>query len=289
MILVNLCGGLGNQMFQYACGRRLARDRGVPLRFDIRDLRDDSQRSFALAGLRVAGGVASDAELRRCLPWQAWLPPPMARRLMALPTRVRYVRERGFTFDPTVLDAPAAAYVEGYWQSERYFSAIADVIRADFALAAPLAAPRRVVAETIVAAEAVSVHVRRGDYVSNPVANAYHGTCAPEWYAVAMERIAAGLDRPVFFIFSDDPDWAREKLPDRWPRQFIAPQDDGRDFEDMHLMAMCRHHIIANSSFSWWGAWLDPRPKKRVIAPVHWFKGAGHDTRDLIPESWERL
>lgn len=288
-VLVKLLGGLGNQMFQYAMGRRLVHGRKASLHFDVRELCNDPQRSFALDGFCIVGRVANAAELRKGLPWQAWLHPRFTRRLAAFPSRVHYVRECGYTFEPVVLESTVPAYVEGYWQSERYFAPIADVVRADFMLAEPLTAMRRVIADKIAACEAISVHVRRGDYVSNPVANAYHGTCAPEWYATAMELIAAGLNRPKFFVFSDDPAWARENLPGRWSCEFVAPQDDGRDFEDMHLMAMCRHHIIANSSFSWWGAWLDPHPEKRVIAPAHWFKGAGHDTRDLIPESWERL
>lgn len=118
---------------------------------------------------------------------------------------------------------------------------------------------------------------------------AYHGTCAPEWYDGAMAAMADGLEDPTFFVFSDDPAWARANLPSRWAMRFVEPQTDSRDFEDMHLMASCRHHITANSSFSWWGAWLDPRPDKRVIAPNRWFNGAGHDTRDLIPASWQKL
>ena len=133
------------------------------------------------------------------------------------------------------------------------------------------------------AATAVSVHVRRGDYVSDPAAQSFHGTCSPEWYAAVMKEMVARVEAPAFFIFSDDPQWARSNLPAYEGMHFIDPQSDRRDFEDMHLMSLCCHHIIANSSFSWWGAWLNPSPDKQVIAPARWFNQGHNDTQDLLP------
>ena len=104
-----------------------------------------------------------------------------------------------------------------------------------------------------------------------------------------MAQIEMRIERPTYFVFSDDAEWARANLPTGQTAHFIAPSSDGRDYEDMHLMALCKHHIIANSSFSWWGAWLDPRADKIVIAPSRWFRGANLDTRDLIPTAWIRL
>jgi hypothetical protein len=200
------------------------------------------------------------------------------------------VAERGFSYDPAVaaLRPPVALY--GNWQSERYFADIAGTIRADFTLAEPLDAIRQQLANEIAATpRSVSVHVRRGDYVTNPTANAYHGTCEPAWYAAAKARLEESLAGARYIVFSDDVAWARANLPDFADALFVEPAADGRDERDMHLMSLCRYHIIANSSFSWWGAWLDPRPDKRVIAPARWFAGAAHDTRDLIPTAWERL
>lgn len=287
---VKLCGGLGNQMFQYAAGLRLANDVGAPLILDVAAFADDPQRSYQLDHFAISGRVMSPVEAEAMRPTAARLHPRLSRLFgRLLPSGLNYVRETGFTYDPAVLRARPPAYLDGYWQSERYFVAMAERVRKEFALAQPMSAARQPLLAAIRGVMAVSVHVRRGDYVSNPAANAYHGTCAPEWYSQAIARMAALVDGPVFFVFSDDPDWARANLTVPDGTTFVDPQDDGRDFEDMHLMAACRHHIIANSSFSWWGAWLNPSPDKRVIAPARWFAGADHDTRDLLPPTWIRL
>lgn len=284
-IITALSGGLGNQMFQYAVGRSLAARRGVPLLLDLRQLATDELRDYALGGFLVTATTAKPADLP---------PPPgpimrrVRRRLPWIAPRTS-VLERAFTFDPSILDLAPPAVLIGNWQSERYFADCADLVRADFQLAGHLTSDRARFAQTIADRNAVSVHVRRGDYVSNPVANAYHGTCDPDWYASAKRRMDEVVPKANYVVFSDDPGWARANLPDFADALFVEPSADGKDEQDLHLMALCRHHIIANSSFSWWGAWLNPRPEKRVIAPLHWFNGAAHDTRDLIPAGWVRL
>jgi len=288
LIVSKLCGGLGNQMFQYALGRRLSLDRDVPLMLRYANATSDTSRVYALGRFKIQAALASAAYMAWLQPW----PRVMPRRLAGLPRwpgRARYVRENGFPFDPDVLNAPAPACLEGYWQSEKYFLDAAPRIRSDFQLAEPMTETRQEVARQITDSMAVSVHVRRGDYVANPVISAYHGSFGPDWYEAAMTRMADTVDNPQFFVFSDDPAWARANLPQRWPIAFVEPQSDRRDFEDLHLMAACRHHIIANSSFSWWGAWLNPRDDKRVIAPQRWFNQASNDTRDLIPPGWQRM
>ena len=285
-IWLELTGGLGNQMFQYALGRALALRSGGELLFDTRVLARDPQRSYALDGLRVAGRIALPDELpmrwgrvTRRAPWLS--------RLLGGP---RLVAERGFAYDPAVAILAPPVALHGNWQSERYFADAGATIRGDFALAERLDERREALADEIAATpQSVSVHVRRGDYVSNPTANAYHGTCVPAWYAAAKARLDAALPGARYFVFSDDVAWGRANLAEFGAADFVEPAADGRDERDMHLMSLCRHHIIANSSFSWWGAWLDPRADKRVIAPARWFAGAAHDTRDLIPPTWERL
>lgn len=289
MIVVQLRGGLGNQMFQYALGRRLSLDHGVPLKLDIRPLESDPQRRYVLDHFRIAATLVRPSEFA----WRLPRPLQMPRRLAWVPRwpgTMRYVHEGcGDPFDPRVLDTPRSAFLVGYWPSEKYFACVAEAIRAEFQLVTPMTGARTEVGEAIQAVDAVSLHVRRGDYVSNPVANAYHGTCSIEWYERAMMKIAETVGDPTFFVFSDDPEWSRRHLPSRWPMRFVEPQSDGRDWEDMHLMAMCRHHIIANSSFSWWGAWLNPSSDKRVIAPQRWLANTARDTSDFVPDAWERL
>jgi hypothetical protein len=288
VIIVRLRGGLGNQMFQYALGRRLSLERNVPLKLDASPMEADSLRNFALHGFRIQAAMAAATELPGLLRW----PPRLVRKLAWLGRvsgRMSLIFESGFRFDPAVLEAPGAVCLDGYWQSERYFDKYSDQIRSDFQLLNPIGADRQASVALIRNTTAVSVHVRRGDYVTNPVTNSVHGTCTPDWYENAMSRMADAVASPTFFVFSDDPDWARDNLPSRWPCHFVEPRPDGRDFEDMHLMALCRHHILANSSFSWWGAWLNPDLGKRVIAPLRWFNDGLIDTRDLVPERWQRI
>lgn len=285
---MRLLGGLGNQMFQYALGRRLAHDRATSLKLDTGWFGTDPARTYRLDNFRIQATIATPEEvadytrLRQLHPRLRWL------ERMVLP-REKLIRENGFPFDPAIIAGPKAAYLDGYWQTERYFDTIAAMIRADFQPVEPLSPRRQDIIAAMGAGTAISVHVRRGDYVANAHTLAYHGTCSPEWYRAAMTRMVEGLNDPRFFAFSDDPEWTRANLPGDWPITFINPDTDGREFEDMHLMAHCRHHITANSSFSWWGAWLNPAVDKRVIVPARWFDQATSDTRDLIPASWTRL
>jgi hypothetical protein len=143
-------------------------------------------------------------------------------------------------------------------------------------------------AEEINTVNAVSLHVRRGDYVSNPRTMATNGVCPLSYYDSAIRYICARVDAPHFFVFSDDMDWVRENLNIDHPCRYVDHNCSTESFNDMRLMSMCRHHIIANSSFSWWGAWLNPREDKIVIAPKKWFANS-NDTKDLLPFGWATL
>lgn len=280
-----LTGGLGNQMFQYAMGRALAERHGVPLLLDLRGLQHDPLRDYALSHFRITAKLAAETDMPRELG-------PLGRRLHRLPrwlTGQTRIVEQGFPFDPTIIELKAPLHLAGNWQSERYFSSYAGLIRDEFRLQDPFTPDRQAIADMLAERPMVSVHVRRGDYANNAKTNAYHGTCEPSYYAAAQQQLGDQIGDLQYMVFSDDPDWARENLTSFSLATFVEPSSDGRDEQDLHLMAACKHHIIANSSFSWWGAWLNPDPAKRVIAPRQWFKGASHDTSDLIPFSWMRL
>ena len=138
-------------------------------------------------------------------------------------------------------------------------------------------------------AGAISMHVRRGDYVNNPQTNAFHGVCTIEYYQNAAALLAGQVAEPKFVVFTDDLAWACENLNLQWPTLFVEHDDDCLPHNDIWLMAQCSHHIIANSSFSWWGAWLGVNPQRLVIAPAQWFRQPDIDTSDLFPEAWVRL
>jgi hypothetical protein len=217
MIIVRLTGGLGNQMFQYALGRRLAdtdaRDLWLDLgAFRTSGLRGETPRRFGLGAFDIKGQILPGWRAAALLPFPRRIP----RRLAFLPRwpgRARVLREECKLFDPGVLAARGDLYLDGYWQTEKYFADIAPIIRQDFALREPMAAQRLNLVRDIEAANAVSVHVRRGDYVTNAGTAAFHGTCSPEWYEEAFRRMAAAVGSPRFYVFSDDPAWARGNMP----------------------------------------------------------------------------
>jgi hypothetical protein len=180
-------------------------------------------------------------------------------------------------------------YVQGYWQSERYFAKHATAIRSDFRFKAPLDAENQSLAYEIENCIAASVHVRRGDYVTNPVASAVLGACSPNYYIQAMESLSARVPGVQYFVFSDDTPWVREVLLPRCPKMRVVENNRGdHSYNDLRLISLCRHHIIANSSFSWWGAWLREDKEGIVIAPRRWF-ASGPDDHGVVPADWERI
>lgn len=283
MIVTRIHGGLGNQMFQYAAGRRASISAGVPLGIDLTAMADYDKRIYGLdqfvltPNARPVDGSAFSKGRGLVHLWRK------------ITKTYRDRREKGFPFDPDVLNLKPPARLIGYWQSEKYFADVTGTIRSDFALVRPMASERQAVLNRISACNSISVHVRRGDYVSVPKYASVFGTCAPEWYRRAVDIASEGVTDVVFFVFSDDVQWAKENLDLPGRVEWVEPLPDKRDAEDLYLMAACRAHVIANSSFSWWGAWLDPREESRVVAPSRWFLSGDFDARDLVPERWIRL
>lgn len=289
MIIVKLIGGLGNQMFQYATGRALADANGCDLKLDVSGFDDYKLRVYELADYQIRASVASEEDIKRfrgCSPVHPLID-RVRKFLRLLPPSI--FLEKAFSFDPEVLKLQAPCYLEGYWQSERYFSGIREALLADFSLASPIDSQNQAVFDQMSACNAVSLHVRRGDYVSNPSAAQFHGLCPMDYYRDAVEYIGERVDSPCFFVFSDDTDWVLENLQINYPLNVVNVNGPDRGICDMALMRACKHHVIANSSFSWWGAWLNPDKSKIVVAPKRWFKEQNMPTEDLIPHSWVRL
>lgn len=292
MIISNLIGGLGNQMFQYAAGRSLSLDRVQPLRLDIAGFTGyGSHQGFELGRVFAClVEIATESEMRRILGWQF---APGIRRIMTrhgivVFRRNEFVVEPHFHYWPEIKNVQQDCYLSGYWQSEKYFQTHASEIRADFTFKRPLSDSNAKLAEQIGQVNAVSLHVRRGDYVSNAKANATHGVCSLGYYRAAISYVSDRVTRPHFFIFSDDIAWVKDNLKMDLPCQYVDHNQGEQSFNDMHLMSLCRHHIIANSSFSWWGAWLNPDLKKIVVAPKKWFVNQ-NNVKDLFPQGWVTL
>jgi hypothetical protein len=268
MIIVQIAGGLGNQMFQYAAARRLAWFLNTPLKLDVTSFQYDKLRNYRLNHLHITGETASEEEI-------FWI------------KNTNHCKEKAYYFDPEILSLPPDVYLEGYWQSEKYFRDIAPVIRREFTVKDKIYGSNADLAGEIIESEAVAIHVRRGDYVSNPTVNYFHGICPLHYYHQAVTKLAMRILRPHFFVFSDDWQWVIQNLKLNHQVTFVTVNGPEKDYEDLRLMSLCKHHIIANSSFSWWGAWLASRPGQLIFAPRRWFTGYQYDTRDLIPETWE--
>jgi hypothetical protein len=292
MVISQIIGGLGNQMFQYAAGRALSLRNQSPLALDISGFDNYGlHQGFELQRVFCHPfEIATKADVRRLLGWQS---PAIIRRivsrgLFAAFCRERYVVEPHFHYWPGISDLKTDCYLSGYWQSEKYFADAARQIRADFTFRPPLGNENAEVARQISQVNAVSLHVRRGDYASNPKTSATHGLCSLEYYQAAIRHIAERVQQPRFFVFSDDIAWVLANLKIGFPCIHVQHNRGAESFNDMRLMSLCRHHIIANSSFSWWGAWLNPHGEKIVVAPKKWFANET-DVRDLYPAGWVTL
>lgn len=292
MVIGNILGGLGNQMFQYAAGRALALRRNAILRLDISGFLSyrlhhgfELQRVFA-----CPAEIASSLDVDRLLGWQS---PFLVRRLMARPglaafRREAFVVEPHFHYWPEINNVPQDCYLVGYWQSEKYFQDMVSKIREDFTFRTPMSSRNERVAEKMARGNTVSLHVRRGDYAGNPKTKATHGLCSLEYYQAAIQYVFERVEQPHFFIVSDDMAWVKDNIKLDFSCEFIDHNEGAESYNDMRLMSLCQHHIIANSSFSWWGAWLGSRPDKIVVAPNKWFAN-DNITQDLYPQGWVKL
>jgi len=293
MIISNINGGLGNQMFQYAAGRALSLERCDSLRVNVSDFAGcNLHNGFELKRIfNCAAEMAGEADMRGILGWQSssCIRRIILRPSMAVFRRKEFVCEPHFHYWPEINHVPRDSFLVGYWQSEKYFKTYASAVRADFTFTPPLTDVNAELSEQIARVNAISLHVRRGDFLSNPVNMNKHGVCPLNYYKEAISYIAERVEAPHWFIFSDDMDWVRKNLKIDSPCRHVVHNSGPESYNDMRLMSLCRHHIIANSSFGWWGAWLNPGREKIVVAPKRWFNDYAADTGDLLPEGWVAL
>jgi hypothetical protein len=294
MVLTNIIGGLGNQMFQYACGRALSQRYQVPLKLAIDMFQDyRSERGFDLNRVfAMTPSIASDDDLSEVLGWRrdSRLRKVIGRLRWSVLTPPWFIAERSLLrHQELALDAGRSVYLHGYWQSSHYFEHYTSTIRSDFTFSEPLTARNFALVEDITEAISVSVHVRRSDYITSRTNRSIYCPCSREYYIRARDIILAKHPTAQFFAFSDDSEWVREVLCPEFRNLRVIDHNRGPEsYIDMRLMSMCKHHIIANSSFSWWGAWLNPRTDKTVIAPRNWIR-TNEDCRDLTPSAWTRI
>jgi hypothetical protein len=213
-----------------------------------------------------------------------------SRLLRALKYSRTWIRERKpYAYDAKVVQARGDVYLEGYWANEKYFKNIEALIREEFTVKTDPEGDDLATARAIQRVHSVGLHVRRGDYAMDPATRDFHGLASLEYYREAVRRLTVQVRDPHFFVFSDDPDWVRQHLRLDYPTTYVTHNRADKDYEDLRLMATCRHHIIANSSFSWWAAWLGRYPAQMVFAPAKWLNHPGIDTSDATPARWIRL
>mgnify|MGYP001558595542 CR=1 FL=1 len=290
MIIVKLIGGLGNQMFQYAFGRHLAYINNTELKLDIAGFTDYKLHNYSLNNYNIQENIATPEDIKyfkkyQRKPGRKWF---LYNQLIA--NGHKYVQERQFHFNPQMLKMKNEVYLDGYWQSEKYFKDVEVIIRDELSVKNKLNGKNLEVSKKIDAVDSISIHIRRTDYVTDPVSNEYHGACNIEYYKKATNLIVDKIKAPYFFIFSDDREWAKENLKLSYPTYYVDHNDAQKNYEDLRLMSMCKHNIIANSSFSWWGAWLNQNKNKIVTGPKIWFRNAPKaDTKDIFPEEWIKI
>jgi hypothetical protein len=288
MIAVSLRGGLGNQMFGYAAGRSLALSHRTTLVLDLSELeRSSTRREFALGCFRIEARVARRVRSRGLHRGRLSLRGRLGSWRREAFARFNVLHHKGFELEPEFFEADDWTHLVGYWQSERYFRFHADTIREELSFRSPPGAHLERMLDRIASTTPVSVHVRRGDYLSDPETDAYHGVLPPEYYRRAVDDLPRDARDLQAFVFSDELNWCREHLRLAIPTTYV---DAGRTAaDDLRLMASCHHHVIANSSFSWWGAWLGERETSTVIAPLAWLRDPNLDTSHLVPERWLRV
>ena len=284
MIITKIIGGLGNQLFQYAAGRCLSHLNNTNLKLDVNAFDEYRLRNFDLFNLNVMAQFANDQEILNLLPStilsRAW------QRLLPVNKR-HYYRQPFFHFDSKFYKAAANTYIKGYWQSERYFLPIRDIILKELTFKPGIIDNVKDFAHQLQQGQSVAVHIRRGDY-TNPAAIKMHGILSVEYFQKAITYIGKQYEAAKFYFFSDDIQWAKDNLNVE-NMEFVSGKISKNHHEDFFLMSKCHHNIIANSSFGWWAAWLNDNPDKIVVAPKNWFNKGPKDTQDLIPEGWIKI
>jgi hypothetical protein len=282
-------------MLQYAFGYEVSKENNTKIRLDLSGFNSYELRDYELGLFNIEENLELKSKydffLNRLNGKEKIILSKVNRKLLRWLfrfTNFYYQEKEEFSFDINVFSIKTDVYFYGYWQNERYFRKYRTELL-DIFILKNVHYKTREYQKQIINSEAVSLHVRRGDYVTNKHTNSIHGTCSLKYYKKAVREVLKSKKQAHFFIFSDDMDWAKNNLDFIENKTFIMLESDTPDHEEIHLMSQCKFNIIANSSFSWWGAWLNQNSDKKVIAPKKWFRSPSKDDSGLIPISWVRL
>lgn len=291
MVIVQIKGGLGNQLFQYAAGKSLAVHNNTELKLDISAYENITEnttyRRFELPYFNIDNiCIASHAEINQFKSQHLIL--KLFEKFLKLRHKRKVYKEGFFCMDTNFFKAISNIYLQGYWQSEKYFIQYEKDIRKSFTIQENFTQHLSIKATLIKNQPCIAVHIRRGDYVQ-PTLQEYHGLLDASYYKTAINYLLSIIPEAKLYFFSDDPVWVKENIQVQSDFEFISGNLTRNHIEDFYLMSQCKYNIIANSSFSWWAAWLNNNPNKIVIAPKKWFNKANHNTSDLIPNTWIRM
>ena len=334
MIISNIYGGLGNQFFQYALGRKLSIYHDSELKLDINKMKKYYLRDYLLFHYNINSGIANKNEIFLYKKIKSKIYNKIERKLFKFginPYNNIYYEKYNFMFDPNIINFNNI-YIEGYWQSYKYFEDIKDTLMKDLSLKEPLdninakilnriktsnsvsihfrrgdytyntnildniktkilnriKSSNAKILNRIKTSNSVSIHFRRGDYTYNRKTKDIFNVCPLNYYNKATELINKEIVNPVYFIFSDDMEWVKKNFSFNYDKVYVDVNDINHPHIDLELMKNCKHNIIANSTLSWWAAWLNKNTQKIVITPEKWLnKSINFD--DLIPESWRKI
>jgi hypothetical protein len=287
MVIINVIGGLGNQMFQYSFYQSLL-NKGVDAYLDLSEFKTyklhngfELERIFDLSSVRIASATEVEKYTDRKKDFLS------RKRRKLFGSKRSHIREHRFM--PAMLHKHNNLYLDGYWQSAEYFSHIEFLIRDEFRFDDDYCEENTKLIEKARQTESVSIHIRRGDYISNPkVYESYGHLCDLDYYNKAIAIIKSKIENPTFFVFSNDMNWVKDNIELPRTTEFVNLNQGVDSFRDMQIMSECRHNIIANSSFSWWGAWLNNNPTKTVIAPTPWML-KDTMTYQRTPANWQEI
>lgn len=291
MVTILLSGGLGNQMFQYAAAKALAKRLNVPLYINLYSLTKRTKatsRSYGLDIFEIDTPIKSSVKGKLLIKMRPFIQQHRSFfQLLGFFTDIYALQ-----YEPAVESIKGDIMMSGYFQSEQYFKDIKSDLLKDFRFKKPLDGMNIELSNQIVNSESVAIHIRRGDYITDKGASQNFVTCGKEYYQKAIEYITNKISNPQFYIFSEDMEWVKENLSfGEYPTSYIDWNRGKDSYRDMQLMSMCKHNIIANSSFSWWAAWLNQNTKKIVVAPEKWFLEEFKNgfLNDFYPKGWIKI
>ncbi|WP_300156630.1 alpha-1,2-fucosyltransferase [Solidesulfovibrio sp.] len=273
-ICLKLQGGLGNQMFQYAAAKNISLLTNTPLVLDISSFSDDPlSRKYRLSIFKIGEKIEKKPGIENDF-------------------KYRYNDDTSINFDAKFFNTRKNTYLSGYFQNEQYFSRISETIKNIFSFSSEVHKDFKKLHSLILNSESVCILFRRCDYTAIPKYKSFHETCNADYYYTAIKKILQCIPHPIFFCFSDDPQWVEDNINIRHPMHIIdwknlSPED--ADYTQLYLISCCKHHILANSSFAWWGAWLSPHTKQQIYVPSLWYRQPEYQHINPSLKTWNKI